>query len=301
LLAKCVLAAWAEGAEAELIADGCLQGKGGACTSYRGAGAAKTPAWGIRQVPGASMGCWGQPRGGGRGQAGLRVPPWPRSEVCGVSALRGGLGSTGEGGREGWKTHRVTSEMSGEVHCEGWQLLPRRSAAAIGCPPSCIFMYIHECAAPNGAAVRPAAPTDLLLRPRTRSRAHVWPSPVRSLTQATRPRPGPYPAPSAPPARFAPGARPGTAAAFARRLAGSQGGFSREDAGAWGSIPAPGSLRGPWSPSLPLRAAAPLLAAVRSPSEIIFSGVDQLCKAVGENSDSEAELAGAGGAALRRS
>lgn len=67
------------------------------------------------------------------------------------------------------ETRRGTSEMSGEVHCEGWQLLVRQSAAAIGCPPSCIFMHIHECAAPNGAAVRPAVPTDPLLCPRVPS------------------------------------------------------------------------------------------------------------------------------------
>lgn len=269
---------------------------GGYCTSRRGARAAETIgadlAPGGRGVPGASM-------GDGRGQAGLEGShPGPEASFAVLGLAVGGLGPTqgpghigeGEGGLE---TRRGAAEMSGEVHCEGWQLPVRRSAAAIGCPPSCIFMYIHECAAPNGAAVRPAVPTDPLLRPRV-------PSPTRRLclcAASCRQRaPGSLRAPStvctaslawhnhvlpAMPCRELVG--PG--ASLPRRIwKGQPVGFSHAHGAAGARAPSPllAPCRALRCPSFPLGAAAPLLAAFQSQAEIIFSGVDQLCKAVGK-------------------
>lgn len=74
-------------------------------------------------------------------------------------------------GREGWKPVACSRNVR-RSSLQRLQLPARWSAAAIGCPPSSIFMGIHERAAPNGAAVRPAVATDPLLHPRVPSPTH---------------------------------------------------------------------------------------------------------------------------------
>lgn len=224
--------------------------------------------------------CWNQHRGspGGpsTGVAGDRqgrashLGPEASFAVLGLAEERPGpvqgSGLIGEGAG-GLETHRGASKMSREVHGKGWQLPARWSAAAIGCPPSCIFIRIHERAAPNGAAVSPAVP-------RTRCCAHACP----------RPRPGCI-------LPQAPGTVLPTSSAWHRR--GLRSVPCQELLSEGGLAVPPSCPRCPTSPS------APLLAAGQSLAEIVFSGVDQLCKAVGKT-DSEADLAMAGDTALLR-
>lgn len=140
----------------------------GDCTPRHGAGAAQTtvanPALGSREGPGVVAGDRQRLRGPTVAPKGVL---WCWAWLWGwVSAPRGGSGRSREG-EGGLKTLRGASEMSGEVHSEGWQLLARRSAAAIGCPPSsCIFIHIHERCGSKWRSCEPSCATDPLLRPR---------------------------------------------------------------------------------------------------------------------------------------
>lgn len=250
---------------------------------------------------GVSEPAQGELRGGGRGHTGGEgAVPWLWGEFPGAGPAWGALHLHGEGapwgGGGGLGTHRAAAEMSGEVHCEGCSC---RSAgeplplAALPHPYSWIFMSLRLQMAQLGAQ----------LWPPTLSCGHR-PSPTptrgprpRAASRSAAPLAGPCPAlaPAAPERglsqELSPAALPCSGHPLLEPCQEPAPGLPSEGARGWGSRWSQGSVLAPrWGllvlrvPTLPRgdAAAAPKLAAVQSQAEIIFSGVDQLHKAVGK-------------------
>lgn len=132
--------------------------RGGYCTSHHGAGAAETigadSALRSREVPGASMGCWGEPQGAGRGQAGLRGPTLALKRVlsCWARLWRGsrphtgGQDTLGRGREEGWKPVEAHLKCQEKFIAKAGSCWCARAPLPLAAPPhaySCIFMSVR--------------------------------------------------------------------------------------------------------------------------------------------------------------